>query len=139
MQAHNLAKSGNKKKKRIGRGGKRGSFSGRGIKGQKSRAGRRIRPQIRDIIKKIHKRRGYGKNRAKSVYAGKIRPEAVNIGDIARLFKDKDKITAKALIGAGLAETKKIKILGGGKTDKKFVFDKNILMSRSVREKFNVG
>ncbi|OGF76863.1 hypothetical protein A3C77_03610 [Candidatus Giovannonibacteria bacterium RIFCSPHIGHO2_02_FULL_45_13] len=59
MQAHNLQKSGHRKHKRIGRGGKRGSFSGRGIKGQKARAGRRIRPQIRDIIKKIHKRRGY--------------------------------------------------------------------------------
>ncbi|KPJ73361.1 50S ribosomal protein L15, partial [Parcubacteria bacterium DG_74_1] len=37
-----------KKSKRIGRGGKRGTYSGRGIKGQKSRAGRRFKPVIRE-------------------------------------------------------------------------------------------
>ena len=33
--------------KRVGRGGKRGTLSGRGSKGQKSRAGTRIRPGFR--------------------------------------------------------------------------------------------
>jgi large subunit ribosomal protein L15 len=47
-----------KKKKRIGRGGKRGTYCGKGIKGQTSRAGARIRPEIRDLIKKIPKKRG---------------------------------------------------------------------------------
>src|SRR3989344_3053869 len=86
MQAHNLLKSSNKKTKRIGRGGKRGSFSGRGIKGQKSRAGRRIRPQIRDIIKKIHKRRGYGRSRASAVNPSKIKPAIVSLGDLEKKF-----------------------------------------------------
>jgi large subunit ribosomal protein L15 len=45
-------------KKRIGRGGKRGGYSGRGQKGQKSRAGRRIRPAERDIILRLPKLRG---------------------------------------------------------------------------------
>ena len=45
-------KTSKKSKKRIGRGGKRGTYSGRGIKGQKARAGHRIRPEIRDILKK---------------------------------------------------------------------------------------
>lgn len=44
-----------KKKKRIGRGGKRGTFSGRGTKGQKARAGRKIRPAIRDLIQSLPK------------------------------------------------------------------------------------
>lgn len=135
MQAHNLTKSTNKKGKRIGRGGKRGSYSGRGIKGQKSRSGRRIRPQIRDIIKKIHKRRGYGRNRAKSVYAGKIRPTVVNFGALDRAFKDGEKVTIELLMKRGLIQSNgPVKILGAGKLTKKLSFDKNLLMSESVKK-----
>jgi large subunit ribosomal protein L15 len=47
-----------KNKKRIGRGGKRGTYSGRGVKGQKARAGSRIRPGTRDLIQSIPKLRG---------------------------------------------------------------------------------
>lgn len=46
------------KKRRVGRGGKRGTFSGHGSKGQKARAGHKIRPAEKDIILKIPKRRG---------------------------------------------------------------------------------
>ncbi|KKT57154.1 MAG: Ribosomal protein L15 [Candidatus Giovannonibacteria bacterium GW2011_GWC2_44_9] len=147
MQVHNLLKSNNKKAKRIGRGGKRGSFSGRGIKGQKSRSGRKIRPQIRDIIKKMHKRRGYGRNRAQSVNASKAKPAVVNWGALDKAFKDGEKVTAKLLIERGLIKLRgnkfsKVKILGdglphskAGNLSKKLVFDKNILMSKSVKEK----
>jgi large subunit ribosomal protein L15 len=45
-------------KKRIGRGGKRGTYSGKGVKGQKSRAGSRIRPGTRDLIQQLPKLRG---------------------------------------------------------------------------------
>jgi len=48
----------NKSKKRVGRGGKRGTYSGRGMKGQKSRAGRKIRPAVRDLIQRTPKLRG---------------------------------------------------------------------------------
>ena len=59
MQLHQIqTKNSLKKSKRIGRGGKRGTYSGKGIKGQKSRAGAKIRPEIRDFIKKLHKLRG---------------------------------------------------------------------------------
>lgn len=47
-----------KSRKRIGRGGKRGTYSGRGMKGQKSRAGRKIRPAVRDLIQRTPKLRG---------------------------------------------------------------------------------
>ncbi len=52
----------NKKKRYVGRGGKRGKTSGRGTKGQNSRAGRKKRPELRDIIKKLPKQRGYAFN-----------------------------------------------------------------------------
>jgi len=35
----------------VGRGGKKGTFSGRGNKGQKSRAGAKFKPLVRDWIK----------------------------------------------------------------------------------------
>jgi len=41
-----------KKEKRVGRRGKRGKYSGRGIKGQKARAGKKLKPIIREILKK---------------------------------------------------------------------------------------
>ena len=60
MQLHELKPIHKlKRKKRIGRGGKRGTYSGRGIKGQKARAGRRLKPVIRDLIKRYPKLRGY--------------------------------------------------------------------------------
>jgi len=48
----------NKSKKRVGRGGKRGTYSGRGMKGQKARAGHKIRPAIRDLVQRTPKLRG---------------------------------------------------------------------------------
>lgn len=60
MQLHELKpKHKRKKRKRVGRGGKRGTYSGRGIKGQKARAGRRLKPVIRELIKRYPKLRGY--------------------------------------------------------------------------------
>jgi large subunit ribosomal protein L15 len=77
MQLHDFKNSIKKKyKKRIGRGGKRGTTSGRGQKGQKSRAGRRIRPAERDLIIRIPKRRGF---RNKPL---KVKPKIFNLSDI---------------------------------------------------------
>ncbi len=43
----------------MGRGGKHAKTSGRGGKGQTARAGNKRRPELRDIIKKLPKMRGY--------------------------------------------------------------------------------
>jgi large subunit ribosomal protein L15 len=59
MQLHQIKSSKKRPKKRIGRGGKKGTYCGKGMKGQKSRAGAKIRPELRDFIKKIPKTRGY--------------------------------------------------------------------------------
>lgn len=87
--------------KRVGRGGKRGSFSGRGIKGQKARSGRRIRPEIRDLIKKIPKRRGHRHTGPKKLQTG------VTAAHIAKKFKSGEVVTPKKLLERGLI--KKIK------------------------------
>lgn len=61
MQLHDFTKSVGQRKRpqRIGRGGKRGTTSGRGQKGQKSRSGHSIRPAQRDLILRLPKLRGF--------------------------------------------------------------------------------
>jgi hypothetical protein len=60
MQIHNLKrKHKNKGDRLVGRGGKHAKTSGRGGKGQTARAGNKRRPELRDIIKKLPKNRGY--------------------------------------------------------------------------------
>lgn len=60
MQIHNLKRQHkNKKDRLVGRGGKHAKTSGRGGKGQTARAGNKRRPELRDIIKKLPKNRGY--------------------------------------------------------------------------------
>lgn len=67
MQFHTLqARTKRKHARRVGRGGKRGKTSGRGTKGQNARAGRKKRPELREIIKHVPKLRGRGKSSLKS-------------------------------------------------------------------------
>lgn len=67
MQFHTLKSNTKRKKaKQVGRGGTRGKTSGRGTKGQNARAGRKKRPEWRDVVKKIHKLRGRGRSALKS-------------------------------------------------------------------------
>ena len=59
-QIHHLKRiHKNKKDRMVGRGGKHAKTSGRGGKGQTARAGNKRRPELRDIIKKLPKNRGY--------------------------------------------------------------------------------
>lgn len=133
MQIHQLKpKIGKKAKKRIARGGSHGKTSGRGEKGQKSRAGRRMRPELRDFIKKFPKKRGY---RFKSVSENIF---SLNVGDLS-VFKNGDTINPSALLKAGMVRKIKgrvpeIKILGGGDVKNK-IFVKNCFVSKQAREK----
>lgn len=123
MQLHTLtAPSKTKRAQRIGRGGKRGSFSGRGIKGQKARAGRRIRPEMRDLIMKMPKRRGYKHTGPKDSFA------IIDGAVIAKKFKAGDKVTPKILV------TKRLVKRIGGKVPSVKILNKkalpqNILLS----------
>ncbi|MBP9748051.1 MAG: uL15 family ribosomal protein [Candidatus Pacebacteria bacterium] len=66
MQIHTLKRlHKNKRDRLVGRGGKHAKTSGRGGKGQTARAGNKRRPELRDIIKKLPKNRGYQFNSVK--------------------------------------------------------------------------
>ena len=126
MQLHNIKpKNKLKKSKRVARGGKRGGYSGRGIKGQKSRAGAKIRPAIRDLMMKFPKKRGRAKHAFKSLLK---KPAILNLTDIDKRFKEGEIISPKTL------NLPKIKILGKGEISKKLYFQ-NVLLSKSARDK----
>ena len=119
MQLHELQRAHpNKKEKRVGRGGKRGKTSGRGTKGQKARAGHRIRPEVRDFIKKLPKLRGYN---FKSI---ETKPFVVNVSDLERVFAAGDTVNPAEIGKRGLVRARKgavpaVKILGDGELTKK--------------------
>jgi large subunit ribosomal protein L15 len=138
MQIHEIRRvTPLQKSKTVGRGGKRGKTSGKGGKGQTARAGHRVRPAMRDIIKKLPKLRGHGKNRSKSVfYRG---PEAVvNVGAL-NVFSAGDTVSptalvAKGLIGEAFGKNPKVKILGNGDLSMKLSFER-CTVSQSAKEK----
>jgi len=137
MQLHNIKPVHKlKKRKRIARGGKRGGYSGRGSKGQKSRAGAKIRPAIRDLITKFPKQRGRAKHSFKSLA---IKPAVLSLGILEKKFTDGKIVSPKTLLAKGLISLKKgalpkIKILSDGEISKKLYFQ-NILLSKSARAK----
>lgn len=117
MKLHARTPIRGKRLQRIGRSGKRGSYSGRGQKGQRSRSGHRIRPAERDIILKIPKMRGF-RNKEKA-----SAPEIFNLGELSGKFKSQAKSGAPLEISYALLKTAKlikkdykgkIKILGTG-------------------------
>lgn len=60
MQLHQVQPTHKAKQpKRIGRGGKKGTYSGKGVKGQSARAGANFQPYIRELMKRYPKLRGY--------------------------------------------------------------------------------
>lgn len=133
LSLHTLKPSPHSKKDRkyIGRGlGSKGTYSGRGVKGQGARSGisgLKLKG-FRKILLSTPKLRGF---RAKNPKA-----QIVNVGDLDKMFAEGSKITpkqlfAKALISDVLAS---IKILGMGTVSKKLTLQ-GCLVSESAKEK----
>lgn len=136
MQLHTLKRNTKRKtKQQVGRGSKRGKTSGRGQKGQASRAGRKMRPEIREVIKKLPKLRGRGKNMNKSF---EVKPVVVNLKDLANIEAN-TVLTPKKFVDLKLVELFKgkvpsIKILGTGEITQPLIF-KKVTISASAIEK----
>lgn len=103
---------------RIGRGGKRGTSSGRGTKGQKSRSGHRIRPAERDLLIRLPKLRGY---RNKSI---NVKPRVVGLSQLEAMKGNE----------FSLANLGKAKILGNGEITKAITVT-GLPVSKSAKEK----
>lgn len=123
------AKGSKKVKKTVGRGGKRGTYSGKGLKGQKARSGvsglKRL--GMRQLIERTHKLRGF-KSR-------NVKPEILNLNDLS-VFKDGDKIDPQILLNKGIVDKIKdgVKILGDGEVKVKLEVA-NCEVSKSAKEK----
>ena len=137
MKLHSLTSIRKRSSQRIGRGGKRGTTSGRGQKGQKSRAGHRIRPAERDLILKLPKKRGF-RNKPK-----KETVTVFNLGDLSlklKTFAGKEPlvITIELLKAANMLGKNfegEVKILGVGETTFPISVAKDIAVSKSAKEK----
>jgi large subunit ribosomal protein L15 len=125
MQLNELKRPSSLKRpyRRVGRGqsSTRGKQSGRGGKGQSARAGHKIRPALRDIIKKIPKRRGFGKNRGRT-HVPRADAIAISLSRLDAMFESGAEVTRASLIEKGLVKSRSnapIKLVGG-ETSKKF-------------------
>ena len=134
MQRNELKPKTKRVKKILrGRGDK---TAGRGTKGQKARAGHKIRPEIRDFIKTLPKMRGRGVNINKSI---STKPTPVSLAFISNAFSDKQIVSPATLYKKGLVtkvsgQLPKVKILSTGELDKALTFI-GCLTSQSVKEK----
>ncbi len=115
VRQHDLAppEGAKKNRKRVGRGdGSRGTYSGRGLKGQKSRSGYSRKPGFEGgqlpLIKRLPRKRGFT-----NIF--RIEYTIVSL-DKLNVFSAGSEVTAEKLVAAGLVKSlrKPIKILADG-------------------------
>jgi large subunit ribosomal protein L15 len=132
-----------RERKRVGRGlgSGKGRYSGRGIKGQKSRSGSHtMRPGFEGgqmpIYMRLGKQRGPYSKDAMPVGPHRTATIPVNLRDLERVFDDGSEVTLEALIDKGLIKNTRIdvKILGQGELKKKLTVTAHSF-SASAREK----
>ncbi len=135
MQIHTLKLKKRQKKKSVGRGGKKGTYSGRGNKGQKARSGVSIDPLFEggrsSLVDRMKKIRGFKSIKAKNL--------TVDIVKLSRQFKNGESVNDKTLIEKGFFDKmeiqgKKIKILGKAAIEVKLKIDPKILISAAARK-----
>lgn len=135
MQIHNLKRVHKNKKDRIvGRGGKHAKTSGRGGKGQTARAGNKRRPELRDIIKKLPKHRGYQFN------SFAVKPVVVSLDEITLGCPKGGIVNPDTLLQLNVIKKKKgiipkVKILNGIKDFVVKVEVSKCFVSASAKEK----
>jgi len=128
-----------KNRKRVGRGDSSGygSYSGRGMKGQKSRSGGGVRPGFEGgqlpIIKRLPSLRGFT-----NVFKKQF--NVVNLDRIIEKFPEGGDVDTNALVGAGVIrdDSSPTKILGRGTVTVSFNISAN-KFTRSAKEKIEAA
>ncbi len=120
MTANSLspAPGSKRKRKRVGRGNGsgHGTYSGRGVKGQKSRSGNKMRPGFEGgqlpLILRLPRKRGFT-----NIF--RVQYSIVNV-DRLNVFEPGSEVTPEKLVAAGVVKSLRhpIKILGGGDIDR---------------------
>lgn len=123
MQLHQIQpKHRLQRKHRIGRGGKKGTYSGKGMKGQSARAGARLQPIIRGLIKRYPKLRGYRVQRTFPLF------QIVSLHTAEKAFKTNEVVSPVSLLEKGVisrfgGKLLPIKVLASGEMTKALVFE----------------
>jgi large subunit ribosomal protein L15 len=134
-------------RKRVGRGlgSGKGRYSGRGIKGQKSRSGsHNMRPGFEGgqmpIYMRLGKKRGPYSKDAMPVGPHRTSTVPVNLRDLERVFENGDDVTLESLREKGLIKNTKtdVKILGTGELKKKLSVTAHAF-SATAREKIEAA
>ena len=132
MQINTLKARKLKTRKRVGRGGTNGTYSGKGMKGQKSRSGYSRRSTWEGgrttLIAATKKNKGFKSRNTKN--------QVVSLDILEKKFKDGDTVDLTSLIEAKIIKkvSAPVKILGVGKLTKKLTV-KDILVSATAKEK----
>jgi large subunit ribosomal protein L15 len=130
-------------RKRVGRGlgSGKGRYSGRGIKGQKSRSGsHKMRAGFEGgqmpLYMRVGKQRGATSKDAMPIGPFRTLTQGVNLRDLDRVFADGDTVDVEALVEKGLVKNSRVdvKILGFGELTKKLSVTAHAF-SESAREK----
>jgi large subunit ribosomal protein L15 len=130
-------------RKRVGRGmgSGKGRYSGRGIKGQKSRSGsHNMRPGFEGgqmpIYMRLPKQRGPHSKDAMPMGPHRTHTVPVNLRDLERVFDDGADATLEAMVEKGLIKNTRtdVKVLGQGELTKKLAVTAHSF-SASAREK----
>jgi large subunit ribosomal protein L15 len=136
-----------KDRKRVGRGlgSGKGRYSGRGIKGQKSRSGSaKMAPGFEGgqmpIDMRAPKLRGNTSADAMPVGPFRTYSQPINLRDLDRVFESGDTVDLDALVAKGLLKNQKtdVKILGTGELSKKLTVTAHSF-SASAREKIEAA
>ena len=132
-----------KARKRIGRGlgSGKGRYAGRGLKGQKSRAGsHRMRAGFEGgqmpIYMRLGKQRGATSKDAMPIGPFRTSTQGVNVRDLERVFDAGAEVTPDTLAGKGLVRSTRVdvKILGDGELTKALTVTAH-RFSKTAREK----
>lgn len=131
MQINDLKISPRKKSKRVGRGGKKGTYSGKGMKGQKARSGFSQASTFEGgktgLTERTKKVRGF-----KSLQEGNL---AINLSVLENKFQEGEKINRETLLAKKIIKKNQVpKILSEGLVSKKLKVE-GVKISQKAREK----
>lgn len=132
MQIHTLSVEKKKDRKRIGRGGRRGTTAGRGSNGQKSRTGSSVDPLFEGgrttLLERMKKVKGFKSPRPKRV--------TLSLSFLDKHFEAGDEVNRATIIGKKLFSPKHVtggfKVVSSGELTKKLSFDAKIRFSETA-------
>ncbi|HMY80742.1 MAG TPA: 50S ribosomal protein L15 [Candidatus Absconditabacterales bacterium] len=138
MELHIIPRSSGLKDKarRLGRGNAtKGNYSGKGLKGQKARAGKGSKiPAYYEggqtpLYMRLPKKKGF-----KRYYKLTNHTQIVGIGTLDKNFESGAEITKQSLYDKNLIDTTEygVKIVNNGSTSKTFVFGDDVLVTKTI-------